>query len=274
MMKSLIHVCLLLVASFCAVLFASCYTPLFTDPLDDKDLPEDMFDAEIYESLLKIGSMKEKDGAFVIEFSKEKYPELISYTDKTANLVRYTLFGLVTFFYPDGPKEDVWETTLPVMIVPFRYADKLFFRMTIDYLYFLAEKDIDFNFLFMMHPYSFILSAEENEDDGWDVGFVEFASVDFTFDLNDLLKTKKHSELVKLHQNVVINSKEEIFEMLKDPKNYEIRTKYSLQSVPDGRLEELKASLRAEAEEKNRKSRKKTETETAPADDSQQEKSK
>ena len=271
MLKKLIRSGLIFAGAFCAVLITSCISPLFSDPLESKDLPDEMFDEKVHASLLKTGAMFDYDEKFIIEFSEDKYPELQDYSEKKKNNVdRYTLYGLLTYFQPEGPRgESLWETELPVLLVPFRVDGKLFFRMTLDYFYFIMEKDIAFNFLFMMHPYSYILQAEEVED-GWEVKIVEFASLDLGFGSGRSMQVVKHSDKVELHDGIVMNEPEDLLEMLKDTKNYKLNGSYKLRPVPEGRLDELKAALREEAAEKAGKSGKNKESEEESREDSKE----
>ena len=270
MLKKLIRRGLLFAVSFCAVLFTACYVPLFSDPLDSKNLPDDVFDEKAYASLLKTGAMFDYDKKIIIEFSENKYSDIKDYSaEKKDNVERYTLYGMITSFYPEGPKEGPWESELPVLLVPFRCADKLFFRVTLDYFHFIMEKNIDINSMFMIRPYSFILNVEE-KDGEWDVGFVEFASLDLGFGSGKSMQVVKHSDKVELNDGIVMNSPEDVLELLKDPKNYKVVGGYELRPVPEGRLDELKDVLREEMAEKAGKSGKNKESEEESREDSKE----
>ena len=104
-----------------------------------------------------------------------------------------------------------------MLIVPFRNADKLYFYMVIDQMYLVEKYKLNPEYIFMMRPYSYILTAEK-KDGGWEVGFVQFAT--------KALELKKIAEKAQLDKDgTVLNPPAEILEMLKDPKNYEISSK-------------------------------------------------
>ena len=214
----------ILAAFLCAVFLASCgVTPLYNPPIDDKS-PESMFDAKTCSALL-VGTLKSDDGNVTVRFSECK-DEVILTTSSTLKdefVEKYAVRGYVTIV-DDGDKEKAGEkkaekeeTWLPVLIVPFRNAGKLFFYLVIDQMYLVEKYKLNPEYIFMMRPYSYILSAEQ-KDDGWEVGFVQFATTG--------LEVKKVAEKAQIDKDgTVLNPPAEILEMLKDPKNYEISSK-------------------------------------------------
>ena len=219
MLKSLFRGGLALAASFCAVLFTSCgVTPLYYPPIDDKS-PEEMFDTEACAKLLT-GSLISDDGNVRVRFSECKDDVILtpSSTLKDGSEKR-AVRGYVTII-DDGDKEkaEKEETWLPVLIVPFRNAGKLYFYLVVDQMYLVEKYKLNPEYIFMMRPYSYILSAERKGDDGWEVGFVQFATTG--------LEVKKVAEKAQIDKDgTVLNPPAEILEMLKDPKNYEISSK-------------------------------------------------
>ena len=219
MLKSLFCGGLVLAASFCAVLFTSCgITPLYYPPIDDKS-PETMFDAEASAALLKGGPLKSDDGTVTVAFSECKDEVILAGSSSLKDgLEKCVVRGYATIV-EDGDKEkaEKEETWLPVLIVPFRNAGKLYFYLVIDQMYLVEKYKINPEYIFMMRPYSYILSADP-KDGGWEVGFVQFATTG--------LEVKKVAEKAQIDKDgTVLNPPAEILEMLKDPKNYEISSK-------------------------------------------------
>ena len=226
MLKSMFRGGLVLAASFCAVLFTSCgVTPLYYPPIDDKS-PETMFDAGTCAALLKGGPLKSDDGNVTIAFSKcEDDVILTASSSMKDGSEKYAVRGYVTIV-DDGDKEkkdekkekaEKEETWLPVLIVPFRHAGKLYFYLVIDQMYLVEKYKLNPEYIFMMRPYSYILAADP-KDGGWEVGFVQFATTG--------LEIKKVAENAQIDKDgTVLNPPAEILEMLKDPKNYEITSK-------------------------------------------------
>ena len=219
---------MILFASFCAVLFASCgITPLYYPPLDEKS-PEEMFDAEACSLLLKSGKLKSDDGEVTIEFSECKDEVILtdSFSLKDGS-EKYAVRGYVTIVdHGDKAEEEKTETWLPVLIVPFRNAGSRFFFLALDHMYIMEKYKLNPEYLFMTRPYSYILTAEP-KDGGWDVGFVQFATTG--------LEVKKVAEKAQIDDaGTVFNPPAEILEMLKDPKNYEISSKKTFLPVKAG----------------------------------------
>ena len=218
MLKSLFRGGLVFAASFCAVLFTSCgITPLYYPPIDDKS-PAEMFDAKACDALLT-GSLISDDGNVRVRFSECKDDVILtaSSTLKDGSEKR-AVRGYVTII-DDGDKEkaEKEETWLPVLLVPFRNAGKLYFYLVIDQMYLVEKYKLNPEYIFMMRPYSYILSAER-KGEGWEVGFVQFATTG--------LEVKKVAENAQIDKDgTVLNPPAEILEMLKDPKNYEITSK-------------------------------------------------
>ena len=226
MLKSLFRGGLVLAASFCAVLFTSCgLTPLYNPPIDDKS-PESMFDAETCAALLTGGPLKSDDNDVTIAFSACKDEVILtsSSTLKDEFVEKYAVRGYVTII-DDGDKEkaEKEETWLPVLLVPFRNAGKLYFYLVVDQMYLVEKYKLNPEYIFMMRPYSYILTAEP-KGDGWEVGFVQFATTG--------LEVKKVAEKAQIDKDgTVLNPPAEILEMLKDPKNYEISSKTMFKPV-------------------------------------------
>jgi len=216
MLNSLVRCGRILAASCCAVLFASCgITPLYYPPVDDKS-PEEIFAPEVSASLLKVGSFQTEDGDVTIEFSeyKDGGKKDGSAPKKgfDANLVR----GMMTIIDNDDKEKGPVETWLPVVLAPFRLDGSLYFFLALDNMYILEKEKLNPQYIFMMRPYSYILKAEE-KDGGWAVGFVQFARA---------IEVKKIAEQAQIDKDgTVLNPPEEILEMLKDPKNYELTSK-------------------------------------------------
>ena len=219
MLKSLFCGGMIIAASFCAVLFTSCgITPLYCPPIDDKS-PETMFDAAACASLLKTGKLQSDDGDVTIAFSECKDDVILTDTSSLKDgFEKYAVRGYVTIV-DDGEKEkaEKEESWLPVLIVPFRNADKLYFYMVIDQMYLVEKYKLNPEYIFMMRPYSYILTAEQ-KDGGWEAGFVQFAT--------KALELKKIAQKAQIDKDgTVLNPPAEVLEMLKDPKNYEITSK-------------------------------------------------
>ena len=217
MLKSLVRGGLVLAASFCAFLSASCgITPLYYPPVDDKS-PEEMFDAEAGASLLKTGTYQSDDGDITIAFSE--------YTDgfrkdgsaRKSGFERALVRGMMTIVDDDDKEKGPVETWLPVVVAPFRQDGSLFFFLALDNMYIMEKEKLNPQYVFMMRPYSYILKAEP-KDGGWEVGFVQFATTG--------LEVKKIAEQAQVDKDgTVLNPPGEVLEMLKDPKNCEISSK-------------------------------------------------
>ena len=221
MLKSLVCGGMMIAASFCAVLFTSCgITPLFYPPIDDKS-PETMFDAEVCASLLKTGKLQSENGDVTIAFSECKDDVILTESSSLkGGFEKYALRGYVTIV-DDGEKEkdkaEKEESWLPVLLVPFRNDGKLYFYLVIDQMYLVEKYKLNPEYIFMMRPYSYILTAER-KDGGWEAGFVQFAT--------KALELKKIAEKARIDKDgTVLNPPAEVLEMLKDPKNYEVSSK-------------------------------------------------
>ncbi|MBP5585670.1 MAG: hypothetical protein J6Y92_04885 [Lentisphaeria bacterium] len=230
MLKTLFRGGLALAASFCSVLFTSCgITPLYYPPIDDKS-PAEMFDAETCAALLKGGPLQSDDNDVTIAFSECKDDVILTASSTLKDgSEKHAVRGYVTIIddgdkeKADGKKEEKDETWLPVLIVPFRNAGKLYFYLVVDQMYLVEKYKLNPEYIFMMRPYSYILTAER-KDGGWEVGFVQFATTG--------LEVKKVAEKAQLDKDgTVLNPPAEILEMLKDPKNYEISSKTAFQPV-------------------------------------------
>ena len=216
MLKSFFRCGMISAASFCAVLFTSCgITPLYYPPLDDKS-PEAMFDADVCASLVKTGKLQSEDGEVTIAFSECKDDIILTDTSSLKDgFEKYAVRGYVTIVDKDGEKKD--ETWLPVLLVPFRNADKLYFYLVFDQMYLVEKYKLNPEYIFMTRPYSYILTAEQ-KDGGWEAGFVQFAT--------KALELKKIAEKAQIDKDgTVFNPPAEVLEMLKDPKNYEVSSK-------------------------------------------------
>lgn len=226
MLKSVLHGGLLVAASFCAVLFASCgISPLYHPPVSDKT-PEEMFDAGVSASLLKTGSLRSGDGDITIDFSKYTDRDAAAGSPARIDLEKYVVCGMVTFT-DNRNREQPSETWLPVLLVPFRQADSLFFYLALDHEYILEKTNLNPEYVFMFHPYSYLLKAEE-KDGGWEIGFVQFATIGFDI--------KKISDRVRIDESgTVFNPPGELLDMLSDPKNYEVASKTLFLPVKSGR---------------------------------------
>ena len=215
----MLHRGLLVAASFCSVLFASCgITPLYHPPVSDKS-PVEMFDAEVSASLLKIGSLRSEDGDVTIAFSECKDDVILAGSSSLkAGLEKCVIRGYATIVEEgDKDKAEKEATWLPVLLVPFRNDGKLYFYLVVDQMYLLEKYKLNPEYIFMMRPYSYILEAEA-KDGGWEVGFVQFATIG--------LDVKKVSDRVQIDEDgTVFNPPAEILDMLKDPKNYKVSSK-------------------------------------------------
>ena len=231
MLKTLFRGGLVLAASFCAVLFASCgITPLYYPPVDDKS-PDEMFDAEVSASLLKTGMLRTEDGEITVSFSEYKNgfkPDSSPEKGFEESLVR----GILTIVDRDDKEKGPVETWLPMVLSPFRQGDSLFFFLSLDHLYIMEKDKLNPQYIFMMRPYSYILKAEP-KDGGWEIGFVQFATTG--------LEIKKIAEKAQIDKDgTVLNPPAEVLEMLKDPKNYEIVSKTTFLPVKDKDAEDPK----------------------------------
>ncbi|MBR4716872.1 MAG: hypothetical protein IKP09_02320 [Lentisphaeria bacterium] len=216
MLQSLFRGGRILAASLCAVFFASCgVTPLLYPPVDDNNKPE-MLDAETSAALLKAGTLEATGEKIKIVFSeyKDESEDIDSAMKKSFD--GCAVRGMVTMVDNDKEKGPV-ETWLPVVVVPFKQGDSLFFFMALDNLYIMEKARLNPEYIFMMKPYSYILKAEP-KDGGWEVGFVQFATTG--------LEVKKVTDKTLTDKDgTVLNPPAEVLEMLKDPKTYEIVAK-------------------------------------------------
>ncbi len=218
MLQSLFRGGRILAASICAVLFfASCgITPLYYPPVDDNSKAE-MFDAEVSAALLKAGTLKASDDDIKVVFSEYKTESKDLETVVKKSFEGCALRGMVTMTDSGDKDKAPTETWLPVVVVPFRQGGTLFFFMALDNLYIMEQTKLNPEYVFMMKPYSYILKAEP-KDDGWEVGFVQFATTG--------LEVKKVTDKAQIDKDgTVLNPPAEVLEMLKDPKNYEVSTK-------------------------------------------------
>lgn len=222
MSNSLFRGGLILAVSFCAVLFTACgITPLYYPPIDDNS-PEAIFDAATCSSLLKAGKLQSEDKEVTVAFSACKDDVILTNSSTLKDgFEKYVVRGYVTIVDDESKekkdKAEKGETWLPVLLVPFRNAGKLFFYLVPDNMYFVDKYKLNPEFLFMVRPYSYILTAEQ-KGSGWEVGFVQFATTG--------LEVKKVAEKAQIDKDgTVLNPPAEVLEMLKDPKNYEISSK-------------------------------------------------
>jgi len=212
MLNSMIRGGLVLAASLCAVVFTSCgVTPLYYPPVDDKS-PAEMFDAETRAALLKGGTYQAKAEDVTVTFSEYTLDD--GKKDDSASkdgIEKNALRGMATMI--DKDKEKSSESWLPVLVVPFRYADALYFFLTLDHMYIMEKTGLNPEYIFMTRPYSYILKAEPEEGDAWKVAFVQFATTG--------LEVKKVAEQAQIDKDgTVFNPPAEILDMLKDPGNY------------------------------------------------------
>jgi len=226
MLKSKLHGGLLIAASFCAVLFASCgITPLYHPPVSDKS-PVEMFDADVCASLLKTGPLQSDDGEVTIAFSKYTDNDASAASPAKIDLEKYAVRGVATFTDSKNG-ENPSESWLPVLLVPFRHAGSLFLYLALDHMYLLETYKLNPEYFFMMHPYSYILKAEA-KDGGWEVGFVQFATTG--------LEVKKVTDRVRIDEDgTVFNPPAEILDMLTDPENYKLSSKMLFLPVKTGK---------------------------------------
>jgi hypothetical protein len=218
MSNSLFRGGLILAASFCTVLFTACgITPLYYPPIDDNS-PEAIFDAAACASLLKAGKLQSEDKDVTVAFSACKDDVILTNSSTLKDgYEKYVARGYVTIIDRDDKEKSPSETWLPVLLVPFRNAGKLFFYLVPDNMYIVEKYKMNPEFLFMVRPYSYILTAEQ-KGTGWEVGFVQFATTG--------LEVKKVAEKAQIDKDgTVLNPPAEVLEMLKDPKNYEVSSK-------------------------------------------------
>ena len=216
MLQSLFRGGRILAASLCAVFFASCgVTPLLYPPVDDNNKPE-MLDAETSAALLKAGTLEATGEKIKIVFGEYKNESEDIDSAMKKSFDGCAVRGMVTMVDNDKEKGPV-ETWLPVVVVPFKQGDSLFFFMALDNLYIMEKARLNPEYIFMMKPYSYILKAEP-KDGGWEVGFVQFATTG--------LEVKKVTDKTLTDKDgTVLNPPAEVLEMLKDPKTYEIVAK-------------------------------------------------
>ena len=211
---------------FCAVLFSSCgITPLYYPPVDEKS-PEEMFDGEVCSALLEAGRLQSEDGDVTISFGEYREDGKKDSPAAKNGFEKSIVRGMMTIVERD--KETPAETWLPVLLVPFRHADALFFHLTLDNMCIMEKQGLNPQYVFMSRPYSYLLKAERSGD-CWEVGFVQFATSG--------LEVKKVAEQAQIDKDgTVFNPPGEILDMLKDPKNYELASKLVFRPVksPDG----------------------------------------
>ena len=201
-----------LAAVLCTLVFASCgFTPLYYPPLDDKS-PEGMLDPGTADALLKTGTFHKDDEDITVVFTSKRSD---GKTKEDVSLDSCTLRGLVTV---PGDKDDSAETWLPILLVPFKQDGAQYFLLAADTVYLVEQHKVNPEFVFMTRPYSYILAAEP-KDGGWEIGVVQFATTGS--------KVRKVAEKAELDPDgTVLNPPSEVLEMLKDPKNYEIPSKW------------------------------------------------
>ena len=221
---------MLLAVLSCAVLFVSCgVTPLYYPPVDDKS-PETMFDADACAALLKAGKLRSDDGDVTVSFSACTDDIILTESSTMKDdFVKKVVRGYVTIVDDEDKdkKEKADETWLPVLVVPFRNAGKLYFYLVLDHMYLVEKYKLNPEYIFMTRPYSYILTAEP-KDGGWEVGFVQFATKE--------LEVKKVAEKAQIDKDgTVLNPPAEVLDMLKDPKNYEITSKTAFLPVKSGK---------------------------------------
>lgn len=224
MLHSLFRGGCILAASFCSLIFASCgITPLLYPPVDDNTSAE-MFDAEASAALLKAGTLKAADENITVVFSEYKTDSKDLDSALKKSFDGCAVRGMVTIIDSDKEKGPV-ETWLPVVVVPFRQGDSLFFFMALDNLYIMEKTKLNPEYIFMMKPYSYILKADP-KDGGWEIGFVQFATTG--------LEVKKVTDRTRIDKDgTVLNPPAEILEMLKDPKTYELSSKVTFLPVKE-----------------------------------------
>ena len=206
-------VCSTLAAVLCTLVFASCgFTPLYYPPIDD-DTPGEMLDPGTADALLKTRTFHKDDEDITIVFTSKR-SDSKSKSDE-ASFDSCTVRGLV---YVPGDKDDTAETWLPILVVPFKQDGAQYFLLAADTVYLVEQHRVNPEFVFMTRPYSYILAAEP-KDGGWEVGVVQFATTGS--------KVRKVAEKAVLDPDgTVMNPSAEVLEMLKDPKNYEIPSKW------------------------------------------------
>ena len=206
-------VCSALAAVLCTLVFAACgFTPLYYPPLDD-DTPGEMLDPGTADALLKTRMFHKDDEDITIVFTSKR-SDSKSKSDE-ASFDSCTVRGLV---YVPGDKDDTAETWLPILVVPFKQDGAQYFLLAADTVYMVEQHRLNPEFVFMTRPYSYILAAEQ-KDGGWEVGVVQFATTGS--------KVRKVAEKAVLDPDgTVLNPSAEVLEMLKDPKNYEIPSKW------------------------------------------------
>ena len=206
-------VCSALAAVLCTLVFASCgFTPLYYPPIDD-DTPGEMLDPGTADALLKTRTFHKDDEDITVVFTSKR-SDGKSKSDE-ASFDSCTVRGLV---YVPGDKDDTAETWLPILVVPFKQDGAQYFLLAADTVYMVEQHRLNPEFVFMTRPYSYILSAEP-KDGGWEIGVVQFATTGS--------KVRKVAEKAELDPDgTVLNPPSEVLEMLKDPKNYEIPSKW------------------------------------------------
>ena len=204
--------CSALAAVLCTLVFASCgFTPLYYPPVDD-DTPAEMLDPGTADALLKTGTFHKDDEDITVVFTSKRSD---GKSKMEASFDACTVRGLVTV---PGDKDDTAETWLPILVVPFKQDGAQYFLLAADTVYLVEQSRMNPEFVFMTRPYSYILAAEP-KDGGWEVGVVQFATTGS--------KVRKVAEKAVLDPDgTVLNPSSEVLEMLKDPKNYEIPSKW------------------------------------------------
>ena len=202
-----------LAAVLCTLVFASCgFTPLYYPPVDD-DSPAEMLDPGTADALLKTRTFHKDDEDITIVFTSKRSDSKSK--SEEASFDSCTVRGLV---YVPGDKDDTAETWLPILVVPFKQDGAQYFLLAADTVYMVEQHRLNPEFVFMTRPYSYILAAEPKEG-GWEVGVVQFATTGS--------KVRKVAEKAVLDPDgTVLNPSSEVLEMLKDPKNYEIPSKW------------------------------------------------
>ena len=225
MLHTLFRGAMILFASSCAVFLASCgVTPLYYPPVDEQSNAE-IFDAEARAALLNAGSLKARDENIKVDFSEYKEDSGKDTPASKKGFEECAVRGMVTITDSGDKEKGPVETWLPVVVVPFRLDGAQFFYLTLDHLYLMEKTRLNPEYVFMIRPYSYLLKAEP-KDGGWEVGFVQFATIG--------LEVKKVTERTQLDKDgTVMNLPADVMEMLKDPKTYEIVAKLTFLPVKE-----------------------------------------
>lgn len=207
----------------------ACLTPINYCPIkgNEKDFVSHI-DQEVVATLLAKGEYRTNDGETILKFSKvideDENSSFLPFKEaKSLDYAPEKVFlhlNMITKEEDKNNKGQKEERNLPLFFIPFRQNEELFALISLNQVEIVLKNNLSPMYLFMQRPFYYIAKIEFKEEGKFQAKMVQFASFDLKSGNN---ATKKHSPWVKLDEDgVVMNSPEEIRELLKNPQNYEL----------------------------------------------------